>query len=111
MSKKSMKPVSIAVGTAFVATLAAGSVSAEADTTVNPFAMNELSSGYMQLAYGGGDSSKDKSDKKEKYGEGKCGEKKTEKEGKCGEGKCGGDMKKKKEGDSGGGNNTEKKGY
>jgi uncharacterized low-complexity protein len=103
MSKKLIKPVSLAVGTAFVTTLAAGSVSAEADA--NPFAVNELSGGYMQLAYGGGES---KGQVKEgegagKYGtEGKCGGEKAKKEGKCGEGKCGSDMKKNMEGKCGG---------
>ena len=110
MSKKTLKPISLAVGTAFVTTLAAGSASAEADSNTNPFAMNELSSGYMQLAYGGGG---DKSDKEGKCGEGKCGSdmkknmegscggKKAEEEGKCGEGKCGSDMKKNMEGSCG----------
>ena len=109
MSKK-MTTLSIAAGTAFVASLAASNVASAAEGA-NPFAMNELSSGYMQVADNhmegkcGG-----KKDKKEgKCGEGKCGEgkcggkkemeknmegkcggKKSEKEGKCGEGKCGG---------------------
>jgi len=103
MSKKSVKPLSLAVGTAFVATLAAGNVSADADAHTNPFSMNELSSGYMQLAYGGGGgSSEGESGKEGKYGEGKCGGKKADKEGKCGEGKCGSDMKKNMEGNCGG---------
>ncbi len=103
MSRKPIKPVSLAVGTAFVATLAASNASAEVNTT-NPFAINELSGGYMQLAYGGGSKDKESKDaeSKEKEGEGKCGSnmkkdgegkcggKKSEKEGKCGEGKCGG---------------------
>ena len=97
MSRKLIKPVSLAVGTAFVTTLAAGNVSAEVDT--NPFAMNELSGGYMQLAYGGSGENKAKEGK---YDEGKCGGKKAEKEGKCGEGKCGSDMKKNMEGNCGG---------
>ncbi len=99
MSKKSMKPISLAVGTAFVTSLAISNVSAESDVNTNPFAMDELSSGYMQLAYGG-----DKSDKEGKCGEGKCGGEKTEKEGKCGEGKCGAkdEMKENMEGKCGG---------
>ena len=48
MSKKSMKPISLAVGTALVTGLAA--INLSADTSVNPFSMNELSGGYMQLA-------------------------------------------------------------
>ena len=93
MSKKTLKPVSFAVGTSFVATLAASNVSAETVSKNNPFAMSELSGGYMQLAYGGGGGG-DKSDKKDKYGEGSCGGKKAKEEGKCGEGKCGEDKGK-----------------
>jgi uncharacterized low-complexity protein len=65
------KPLSIAMGAAFAATMAASPVT-NADTS--PFGMQTLESGYMQLTEG-------------KCGEGKCGEKKGEKEGKCGEGK------------------------
>ncbi|WP_292996653.1 hypothetical protein [Nitrosomonas sp.] len=94
MSKKSMKPISLALGTALVTSLAASNLSA--DTRVNPFAMNELSGGYMQLADA---SSANKSDQ-----ESKSDGKKTEKEGKCGEGKCGGknEMKQNMEGKCGG---------
>lgn len=104
MSKKSMKPVSLAIGTALVTSLAAGNLSA--DTVTNPFAMNELSGGYMQLADASGankpaqDGGKEtKQNMEGKCGEGKCGAKKEEMkqnmEGKCGgkkaeqEGKCG----------------------
>lgn len=111
MSKKIIKPVSIALGTALVTSLAAGNLTAETHT--NPFAMTELSSGYM-LAYGdsakkaeqegqAGGKSEMKQDMEGKCGEGKCGSKsemkknmegkcggkKAEQEGKCGEGKCG----------------------
>lgn len=98
MSKSSsMKPLAIAMGTAFVTSLAGASVANAAD---NPFAMNELSSGYMVA---------DSGMKEGKCGEGKCGGKKAEKmkEGKCGEGKmkegkCGEKMKgKMKEGKCG----------
>ena len=84
MSKTSIKkPLVAAIGAAVVGTLSATSaVSAE-----NPFAMQELDSGYMQLADGHMEG---------KCGEGKCGSSaaapaKTA-EGKCGEGKCGGSM-------------------
>ena len=89
-----MKPISFALGTALVTSLAASNLSA--DTRANPFAMNELSGGYMQLADA---SSANKSDQ-----EGKCGSKKTPQEGKCGEGKCGSksDMKQNMEGKCGG---------
>jgi len=107
--KKTLTTLSI-VGTAFAAGLAASNVAVAKDAGANPFAMNELSSGYMQVAKEGkcgegkcggsmkkgakegkcGDSMK-KGAKDGKCGEGKCGDsmKKTKKEGKCGEGKCG----------------------
>lgn len=91
MSKKSMKPVSLAVGAALVTSLASGNLLA--DTTISPFAMNELSGGYMQLADASGAAKPDQGSKD--------GDKKTEKEGKCGEGKCGGAMKKDAEDKSG----------
>ena len=94
-NKKSITTLSIAAGAAFVASLAVGNI-ANAAEGANPFAMNELSSGYMQLAEGkcgegkcGGSKKKDMNKM-----EGKCGEsKKMKKEGKCGEGKCGGSKK------------------
>ena len=68
-NKKSMTTLSIAAGTAFVASLAVSNV-ANAAEGANPFAMNELSGGYMQLAEG-------------KCGEAKCGaNKKAEQEAK-----------------------------
>ena len=104
-NKKSITTLSIAAGAAFVASLAMGSV-ANAAEGANPFAMNELSGGYMQLAEGkcGGKKSMDK-DKEGKCGEGKCGDakKKMKKDGNCGEGKCGeGKKKMEKEGKCGG---------
>ncbi|MGB5179001.1 MAG: hypothetical protein WBP44_09760 [Gammaproteobacteria bacterium] len=66
MSKESAKkPLSIALGAAFATTLAAAPLANAAD---NPFAMSELSSGYMVA---------------DSHMEGKCGE------GKCGAGKAG----------------------
>ena len=98
-NKQPIKALSIAAGTAFVASLAMGNV-ANAAEGANPFAMNELSGGYMQLADNG---------HMGKGMEGNCGGKKgmdkdmpmgkgmdkdmpmgKGKEGKCGEGKCGG---------------------
>jgi len=110
MSQKSTKnSLAIALGAAFVTSLAAAPV---ANAAENPFAMSELSSGYQvaEMAEGkcgegkcGGDKMKKegkcgegKMDKEGKCGEGKmdkegkCGEGKVKKEGKCGEGKCGG---------------------
>ncbi len=91
MSKHSCtkKPLALAIGSAFAATL---TVAPAANAADNPFGMTELSGGYMQVASEG------------KCGEGKCGGgsmksgsegkcgggMKSKSEGKCGEGKCGG---------------------
>jgi len=111
--KTTMKPLTLALGAAFVTSLAGTPV---ANAAENPFAMSELSSGYMvtEMAEGkcGGEKkmeegkcgegkagatateSADKATAEGKCGEGKCGgEKKMDKEGKCGEGKCGGEKK------------------
>ena len=78
MSQKSTKkPLAIALGAAFITSLAGTPV---ANAAENPFAMSELSSGYMVAEMAEG-----------KCGEGKCGGDKMKTEGKCGEGKCGGD--------------------
>jgi len=89
MSGKTSKTLSLAIGAAFVASLATSSIVSAAE---NPFEMTKLSNGYETVA------------KEGKCGEGKCGEGKKKdskcdeskkkdgkkKEGKCGEGKCGG---------------------
>ena len=81
MSNRTLKkPLSIAVGATFAAAMAASPV-ASADT--NPFGMQSLDSGYLQVA----------AHHEGKCGEGKCGEGKCG-EGKCGEGKCGGEKGK-----------------
>jgi uncharacterized low-complexity protein len=84
--KKSI--VSIAVGSAFVASAALAPAANAAD---NPFAGAKLDSGY-QLAQADTKAKDAKcgADKKKdgKCGEGKCGADKK-KDGKCGEGKCG----------------------
>ena len=94
--KTTRKPLAIAMGAAFVTSLATAPI---ANAAENPFAMSELSSGYMvaDSHMAGGD--KDKAEGK--CGEGKCGGDKAKAEGKCGEGKCGGD-KAKAEGTCGG---------
>jgi uncharacterized low-complexity protein len=76
MSKKfELKPISAAVGAALTASVIA-LPTANADE--NPFAMTELSSGYVVAG-----------DTEGSCGEGKCGEGKCGEEGSCGEGKCG----------------------
>ncbi len=107
MKNTMKKSLTVALGTTFIAAMAASPV-ANADT--NPFGMQNLSSGYMQVAEGkcgegkcGEGKMKKEKVKEAKCGashkkemEGKCGEKKKmKKEKKCGEGKCGeGKMKK-----------------
>ncbi len=77
--KSPAKNLSVAVGAAFISSLAGTAVAA----TENPFSMTQLSSGYMVAENQEG-----------KCGEGKCGgmgdKNKVKAEGKCGEGKCGG---------------------
>ena len=96
MSKNTvMKPLSIALGAAFVASMAGTSIANAAD---NPFSMTELSSGYMvadskEGKCGEGKCGGEKKAEEGKCGEGKCGGEKKAKEGKCGEGKCGGEKK------------------
>ena len=98
---KSSRTLTLALGTAFAASMAASNVATAAQSNSNPFAMSELSSGYMQLA---------QNEMGEKNSEGRCGEgrgqsnKQKNTEGKCGEGKCGGDkeMQKNMEGKCGG---------
>ena len=76
MSKKfELKPISAALGAALTASVIA-LPTANADE--NPFAMTELSSGYVVAG-----------DAEGSCGEGKCGEGKCVEEGSCGEGKCG----------------------
>lgn len=82
MKKNNIKPLAAVMGAALM-TLGQASV---AQTSQNPFASQELSSGYSLASKECKKDDKDcikKHSKKE--AEGKCGE------GKCGEGKCGGD--------------------
>jgi uncharacterized low-complexity protein len=94
--------LSLALGGVFVASMAASSFAAAAQS---PFAMASLDKGYMVAA---ADTAKDGKMKDGKCGEGKCGaatdkaktkdaktdaDKAKMKDGKCGEGKCGGTKK------------------
>ena len=76
MKKMIKTPLATAMGTAVVSTFAGNAAQADA----NPFALTEMSSGYMQVA---------QADKQEEM---KCGASMKKKEGSCGEGKCGGKM-------------------
>lgn len=116
-------PLVVAIGTGLFSGLAATGVNAAntIDADNNPFAMTELSGGYMQLAAANKESKANKKMKDGACGEGMCGasmmqegalektsegkcagnkpmkkEKKMDMkgmEGKCGEGKCGSNMK------------------
>ena len=96
MKKMNKTPLAAAMGAALISSFAATAVNAEA----NPFAMTELSSGYMQLAEMKCGASMGMA--QPKTAEGACAgstagssagsDKKTE--GKCGEGKCSASMKK-----------------
>lgn len=107
------KPLAIAIGTTFVTAMSASPI-VNADS--NPFGMQNLGGGYMQVADSGMREGKCGEGKMKKEMEGKCGEShkkemegkcgegkmKKEMEGKCGEGKCGeGKMKKEMEGKCG----------
>jgi uncharacterized low-complexity protein len=109
MKKINKSPLAAAMGAAFISTVAASAVNAEA----NPFGMAELSSGYMQVAAESSQKAGEMSCganmggmTKPKAAEGACaGNKKPAAEtkaadGKCGAGKCGAMMKdgKMKEG-------------
>ena len=73
------KIVSMALGSAFVTSVAAGSAVA----SENPFEMNELDSGYQVAMSIMPEGSCGEKGEEGKCGEGKCGEK-TAPEGKCG---------------------------
>ena len=93
MSKKILKPVAAALGTTFVVSLAASPIVQAAE---NPFALNQLSNGYMVAEEGSCGEKKETEGKcgDKKEAEGHCGKEKGEHEGNCGgkkegEGKCG----------------------
>jgi uncharacterized low-complexity protein len=92
MSNKIMKPLSVAVGVAFVGSLAISQAAA-----ASSFSLSDLDQGYQLV----GEDHADKAKEEGKCGEGKCGADKAKEEGKCGEGKCG-EGKEKKEGSCGG---------
>ena len=100
--KSNLKPLAIALGTAFVTTLA---TTPAANATENPFAMTNLSSGYMvadnaQGSCGAGKTEAGQSETTEaatqasedqsEEGQGGAAEAAPKtKEGQCGEAKCG----------------------
>jgi len=99
--KKTMKPLSLAVGATFVATIAASSFATAASANGNPFAMHDLTSSYSQVAeMKCGSSMNMNSDKTATNDKSSTDKAKTTNDGKCGgnkakpksttEGKCGG---------------------
>lgn len=101
--KRNKTALSLAVGSAFAASMLS-LPAAQADN--NPFAMQQLQSGYLladnhakpkegKCGEGKCGGKKDAKAKDGKCGEGKCGGAKA-KDGKCGEGKCGGAKKSDK---------------
>ena len=87
MSKKTLTPIAAVLGTTFAVSLSASPITLAAE---NPFALNDLSSGYMVAEEGKcGEGKCGEKEGEGKCGEGKCGEGKDKGEGKCGEGKCG----------------------
>jgi uncharacterized low-complexity protein len=83
MSNKIVKPLSVAIGVAFV-----GSLAMTQAATAASFSLSDLDQGY-QLAGDPAPAEADKAKEEGKCGEGKCGAGKAKEEGKCGEGKCG----------------------
>jgi len=90
--------VTLAIGSAFLATVALAPVAHAAD---NPFAMKKLEAGYQLAA--ADEKMKDGSCGADKKKDGSCGADKKaaektaadkKKDGKCGEAKCGADKKK-----------------
>lgn len=75
MKQRKATPLAFTMGAALISSLASNGASADFTTTAasNPFAMTELSSGYMLTA---------EADAASKSAEGKCGE------GKCGDRKA-----------------------
>ncbi len=82
MSTMKKRPVSAALGAAFLAS----AISPLADADTNPFSVQPLASGYDIVNAGSHEGKCGEG----KCGEGKCGEEESKgDEGKCGEGKCG----------------------
>ena len=82
-NKTKLTPIAAALGTTFAVSLMTSPV---ANAAENPFELNDLNSGYMQLAEGNCGEGKCG----EGEGEGSCGEGEGDGEGTCGEGSCGG---------------------
>ncbi|MDT8282206.1 MAG: hypothetical protein RQ982_05260 [Gammaproteobacteria bacterium] len=84
------KSLAVVLGTTFSAAMSASPV---VNADANPFGMQNLEGGYIQVAEAEGKcgEGKGKAKAEGKCGEGKCGEgkDKAKAEGKCGEGKCG----------------------
>lgn len=75
MKQRKTTPLAFTMGAALISSLASNGASADFTTTAasNPFAMTELSSGYMLTAEAGAAAKSAEG----KCGEGKCGDKKA----------------------------------
>ena len=87
------KSMSVAMGATFAVAMSASPI---VNADANPFGMQSLDSGYLQVAEGKCGEGMKKAEE-----EGKCGEGKKKAEGKCGEGKCGEGKKAEGEGKCG----------
>ena len=91
MKQKNKAPLTLTIGTTLFSGLIATAIDAKThiEVAANPFAMTELSGGYMQTAEAETEQEGDMKMKDGSCGEGKCGGKKNETMSKGKEGKCG----------------------
>ncbi len=89
MKDNTKTSLALAIGTTFISGLGATTAIADTNTNSDPFAMTELSDGYMNLVEAGTDESGMMKMKDGACGEGKCGGK-MKAAGKAMEGKCAG---------------------
>lgn len=91
MKNNTKTSFALAMGASFVTGLSATAANAETNVNTDPFAMSELSNGYMNLAEADSDAGKMKM-KDGACGEGKCGSNMKSGAKKAMEGKCAGKM-------------------
>ena len=113
MRKIIKTPLAVTIGTTLFAGLSSPAINADTNLLieVNPFAMKQLSGGYMQTAEADAEQAGAMKMKDGSCGEGKCGDKMAGKPAKAKEGQCGDkksdgaaqadEMKKGKEGKCG----------
>ncbi len=89
MKDNTKTSLALAIGTTFVSGMSATVAIADTNKNADPFAMTELSDGYMNMAEAGTDAGAKMKMKDAACGEGKCGGK-MKAAGKAMEGKCAG---------------------